>query len=182
MRTLAPPRPQSPSVWAVPEVCRRAYVGAGDNERSTDVCVTVERRKHECSHPAAHSASDPTVRSRCYRRAAEPGVALGGEVGASGDENLDHVRVTLARRSHDCSRPAAHSASDPTARTRRIQRTALPVIVVLGGEVGAGDEQLDHVRVAIDRRMHERRDPIPSNAAAKNALPLNQLLPVRTCI
>ena len=107
-------------MWAVPEVCRRAYVGAGDNERSTDVCVTVERRKHECSHPAAHSASDPTVRSRCYRRAAEPGVALGGEVGTSGDENLDHVRVTLARRSHDCSRPAAHSASDPTAQSRSI--------------------------------------------------------------
>jgi hypothetical protein len=51
-------------------------------------------------------------------------------------------------------------------QTRRIQRTALPVQVVLGGEVGAGDEQLDHVRVATDRRMHERRYPIPSNTAA----------------
>jgi hypothetical protein len=128
--------------------------------------VTVERRMHECSHPAAHSASDPTARTRRIRRTALPVVVLGSEVGSGGDEQLDHVWVTEESRKHECSRPAARSASDPTVRSRSIRRTALP-FVVLGREVGASDEQLDQVRVALDRRMHERREPIPSSAAAR---------------
>jgi hypothetical protein len=113
-----------------------------------------------------HSASDPTARTRRIRRTALPVVVLGSEVGSGGDEQLDHVWVTEESRKHECGRPAARSASDPTVRSRSVRRTALP-FVVLGREVGAGDEHLDQVRVAIDRRMHERRDPIPSSAAAR---------------
>ncbi len=52
-------------------------------------------------------------------------------------------------------------------RSRWIWRATLPVIVH-GSEVGAGDEQLDHVIMASARRKHERRDPIPSNATARD--------------
>jgi hypothetical protein len=80
------------------------------------------------------------MRSQSVRRMALPVVVLGSEIGAGGDEQLDHVWVTEESRKHECSGPVARSASDSTVRSRFDWRTAL-LAVGLGSEVGAAGEQ-----------------------------------------
>ena len=100
-----------------------------------------------------------------------PGVILGLEVSASGDEPLHDARAAEDRRHHKRCIPATKRLSDRTERGSCTRPSALPEGSA-GAEVGAGgDQPLEHFRMAVFRRQEERSVPTPGSIHFTSALP-----------
>ena len=101
--------------------------------------------------------------ARCIT-ASLPAVVLVIDVGAAGDEQLEHGCVIVSRRKTEHGSSATHSRLlDRAARCHCIQPTALPVAVLEVDVGAAGDQHLDSARLRVEHRARECIPPATDN-------------------